>query len=185
MEKYLELNLIKNKITYIETRRQYARYSRMIFLLGALVLMAMIVNFVSISTKLNRSQKELAAMQSALEAKRTMFGLDDLEKEWRANCVKLKYINAMISVRSNWGVKLKDFANLLPAGMCITRIETSGNDSKVDFTVEIFALPNDKKGLGDIEAFISALEFNSLFGKGLKIESHERKEIEKCRFWRY
>ena len=177
MGKYLELNLIKNNIRHIEINRHFPRYSRMIFLAGALIFFILTANYIVIYVRFTRAQKELAATETVLRSKRVLFGFDDLEKEWRAHCAKLRTVNKMIGARSSWGSRLKGFSNLLPPGMCITRIEASNSEDKMKFDIEIIALPNEKKGLGDVEAFISALEFNSLFGKGIKIESHERKTI--------
>jgi len=177
MEKNLELNLIRSRLNFIETRRLYARYSRIIYFVALITFTLISFKFITIYGGISRSKKELAGLESALALKRDQFGLNDMEKEWRAYCVKLKIVDSMVSARSEWSARLKEFANLLPPGMCIQRVEVAYEEGKKNFNVVVLSLPNEQKGFRDVEGFIATLEFNPLFGKGVKLESHERRQM--------
>ena len=179
MAKILELNLIKSKIKVIETRRQYSRYSRIIYFIAISVFVGISFNFYTLTKKLLKAQNELSAIERSIEEKRKAFSMEDTEKIWQDYCKKLRSVYSVVSARSAWGAKFKEFANLLPPGMCIDRIEVTSDQNKKTFFMEIITLPNEQKGFKDIENFITNLEADRFIGKGVKLESHERKHLNK------
>ena len=180
MEKILELNLIRNRMNIIETRRQYARYSRIFFVLATIVFLGITFSFLVVTVKNWSLIKEYSALQTDISEKRKAFDIKNLEKQWREYIWKLKTVNSMLNDRTLWGNRLKELANMLPPGMCISNIVASEGGGKIDYHITLKVLPqNEQKGFKQADVFINAIETNKYFGKGIKLQSHERQTINK------
>jgi Tfp pilus assembly protein PilN len=179
MAKILELNLIKTKIKVIETRRQYSRYSRIIYFVAICVFLGISLNFYSLTNKISRAKKELAGIESVISQKRQMYGMEDMERSWLDRCRRLNSVYSLVSSRSAWAAKLKEFGNLLPQGMCIRTVEVSMDQKNKVFSIELLMLPDEMNGFKEVENYISSLENDKYIGKGVKLETHERRRLNR------
>ena len=177
MAKILELNLIRNRINIIETRRKYARYSRIVYFLAAFAFLVIVSNFLVALVKASSVEKKVAVLQSGITEKRKAFGLQDIEKQWQNYRWKLSAVDAMMKAHSMWGNRLKEFSNNLPDGMCISEIVVLEEKGKTNCNLEIMVVQEEGKGFREIDAFVNATESNKLFGKGVKLLSHERRQM--------
>jgi hypothetical protein len=181
MEKILELNLIRNRMNVIESRRQHARYSRIFFVFAAVVFLIITFNSLMVAVKNWSLIKEYNSLQTDIADKRKAYDVKSLEKQWREYIWKLKTINSMLNDRSLWGNRLKELANMLPPGMCISNITVAEEQGgRSDYRIELKVLPqSDQKGFKQVDGYVNAIETNKYFGKGVKLLSHERQEMNK------
>ena len=101
MAKILELNLIKSKIKFIETRRLYSRYSRILYFAAILVFMGISYNFYNLTKKLSVARKDLSSIEASIQEKRRMYGMEDMEKVWVEYCGKLRSVYALVNARQH------------------------------------------------------------------------------------
>ena len=59
------------------------------------------------------------------------------------------------------------------------RVVVEMDQNKKNFFIEIITIPNEQKGFKDVDNFIASLENDKYIGKGVKLESHERKHLNK------
>lgn len=183
MEKLLELNLIRNRMNIIETRRKYARYSRIFFVFAVVVFLVITFNFIRDTNKDLYLKKEFSILETDIADKRKAYNVEASEKQWREYTWKLKTVNSMLNDRSLWGNRLKELSNILPAGICISKIEISDEQIKPRYYVKFMLAQSEEKGFKQADGYINAVEKSKYFGKGVKLLSHDKtvlqnKEIE-------
>jgi len=162
----------------IETRRKYSRYLRIFYVFAVIAFVATTLSFVTVIKKNLALKKEINALQADISDKKKAFDVQSLEKQWRDYIWKLKTINLMMNGRSLWGNRLKELANMLPAGMCISNIVVSEEQGgKIKYYIELMAVQSEQKGFKQVDGYINAIESNKYFGKGVKVQSHERRML--------
>jgi hypothetical protein len=86
----------------------------------------------------------------------------------------------MLNDRSVWGNRLKELANMLPEGMCISKIDVAAEQNgKSRYGIELLVVPNEQKGFKQVDGYINSIETNKYYGKGVQIQSHTKKVMNK------
>ena len=147
------------------------------YFLASFIFVVMVFNFILALINAGSAQKKVVALQAGIVEKRKAFGIQELEKQWGAYRWKLSAVDSMMKARSLWGNRLKEFSNSLPDGMFISEITIVEEKGKQNCLLEIMALQDETKGFKQIDSFINAIETNKFFGKGVKLQSHERKRV--------
>ncbi len=149
--------------------------------LGAYVLLAAVcvfgvAQFLMAGTRIVRLQSEIGRVSAEIESIKEEQGMTSLEKEWSVLNGRLDAARRMLERKTSWSRNLSDLAALLPQGICIRDI--SSQDSSKTTTVRLAVVSMAKEEYEEVNDYISALEKRSGFGKGIRLESHEKNKLE-------
>lgn len=178
----LELNLIRETILLRQGKKKYLKYFRMIYALCAVLVIAMTVQFIVLSTRMRACNRQLKAVSQRMMESKQRYGVELLEKEWADYYRRAALVDAMLDNRTVWAGRLEELSTVITPGLCVDRV-VSTTENPTIVILDILAIPKERQGFELLDAFIGNIAKSRRFSKGVKLESQQRiklneKEVE-------
>lgn len=171
----LELNLINGRLWILRGKRKLLHVFR-VFNIGCFVFTVVAV---TISTFLYQNTRQLQGTtdvrNNQIRNEKNRNNVDALEKRW------MQYVNSLALVdRSldhvHWAPCFQALARMMPPGVCIEKATVVKSDQGLSLSLDIVAVSDTRKAFDRVDDLVKDMQKNPLFGKGVKIESHEQRE---------
>lgn len=177
----LELNLIRETILLRQGKKKYLRYFKIVYVVCALLVVAMTVQFVVLSTRMGSYDRQLKALNQRMVESKQRYGVELLEKEWVDYYRRATLVDSFLDHRTTWAVRLEELSAIVSPGLCFDRLSASA-ESQDMMLLDILAIPKDRQGLELLDTFNSNIGKSHSF-KAVKLESQQRiklneKEVE-------
>lgn len=123
-----------------------------------------------------QKQGSTSLRNSKIRNEKIRHNVDALEKRW------MQYVSSLALVdRSLEHVRLSPclqaMSRMTPPGVCIEKATVIKSDEGVALALDIVAVSDEKKAFDRVDGLVKEMQKNPLFGKGVKLESHEQREI--------
>jgi Tfp pilus assembly protein PilN len=183
-----ELNLIKEKIKFIEGRDRFYEIFRFVYGILFILCLFNALRFSFISYKIAVSNGERADLSKKIALSKQMIGVDRLEKDWTGYFDEVRKIEQVVGSRSNWAGRLYALSTILPEGICVDSIDIQNRQDGQRLILDLIvrSAQKDKQEFEIINQFMSSLENNKYFAKEVKLESQEKRILnnESVEFYR-
>lgn len=171
----LELNLINSRLWILRGKRKLLHVFR-IFNIACFmftVVAILISSFLYENTRQRQAGTDVRNNQIRNEKSR--HAVDALEKRW------MQHVNALAVVDRSldhvrWAPCFQAVARMMPAGVCIEKATVVTSGQGVSLALDVVAVSDGKKAFDRVDGLVKDMQKHPLFGKGVKLESHEQRE---------
>lgn len=151
---------------------------KILAILAQIFIIILILQSFKLNGKIDKCNADIEKIKATIQEKRTTNYMSNIEKEWTGYHYKLLAVREMLSHRTEYGLMLKKFAEVVPADIQIS--ELSFKNNVLNFSLQI--PKNKKKEYADnIYKYVDELKLifdqNAYFNKDT-IEFVDTKEVK-------
>lgn len=173
----LELNLISGRLWMLRGKRKLLHLFRIfniccfVFTIAAIMVSALLFD----DTRLK--QERAAERKSQIRNEKSRHNVDSLEKRWMQYVSSLALVDRSLS-HVRWAPCFQSLARMVPAGVCIEKVSVTKSDDGWVLALDVVAVSDTKKAFDRVDGLVKDMQKSPLFGKGVKLESHEQRESD-------
>jgi hypothetical protein len=170
-----ELNLVREKLTQLQTKKKHEIYFRIVLAAGSAVFLLLFVKLLYSSYFVYFKYKhDLASFNKDINKNKIEFRVTDLEREWREYYKKMQLIQYHSGERMYLPERLEEISSLLPPQLCINEVKAKKSTRKMNIELVALVTANTNSMIGELT---ERLQSSRAFGKAVKIKPGEKTEI--------
>jgi Tfp pilus assembly protein PilN len=173
-----ELNLIKQKVKFVEKRDKFYQGFRIFYGVLFLICLFGAFQFAVTSYKIAASKRERYLIDTKIASSKEAIGVDKLEKEWEGYYGDVCRIEGVFGNKTSWARRLYALSTIVPPrGLCIDSINYQNIQDQQRLILEVVIYSGEKQEFEIINDFMKSLEKSKYFTKEVKLESQEKRLV--------